>query len=216
MGKEGQRSGFALSRRERVRVEMPKPAAATDCSPAESLRAAVISSSDNWILAGILHIWPDSQWLDKTSVPFLPQSPALQIGHCPDACSSFYAICQALDALSGMNPAQFSSLPASACTLDTAGTMSPDRITKNTYDVLGRVTKTVGGFGVMNGGAGNIEIELGYTANGQISWRKDGNGNKTGYAYDSHDRNNYIYYPHKTSIGNHNRGGSVCLHSDWQ
>lgn len=103
-----------------------------------------------------------------------------------------------------MNPAQFGSLPASACTVGTAGTMGPDRITKNTYDVLGRVTKTVGGFGVMNGGAGNTEIELGYTVNGQISWRKDGNGNKTGYAYDSHDRNNYIYYPHKTSVGSYN------------
>lgn len=103
-----------------------------------------------------------------------------------------------------MNPTQFGSLPASACTVGTAGTMGPDRITKNTYDVLGRVTKTVGGFGVMNGGLGNAEIELGYTTNGQISWRKDGNGNKTGYAYDSHDRNNYIYYPHKTSVGNYN------------
>ncbi len=103
-----------------------------------------------------------------------------------------------------MNPAQFGSLPASACTLGTEGTMGPDRITKNTYDVLGRPIKTVGGYGVMNGGAGNIEIELGYTANGQVSWRKDGNGNKTGYVYDSHDRNNYIYYPHKTSVGNYN------------
>ncbi len=102
-----------------------------------------------------------------------------------------------------MNPAQFGSLPASACTLDTQGTMGPDRITKNTYDVLGRPIKTVGGFGVMNGGAGNIEMELGYTVNGQVSWRKDGNGNKTGYAYDSHDRNNYIYYPHKTSVGSY-------------
>ncbi len=103
-----------------------------------------------------------------------------------------------------MNPAQFGSLPASACTVGTAGTMGPDRITKNTYDVLGRLTKTVGGFGVMNSGAGNTEIELGYTTNGQVSWRKDGNGNKTGYVYDSHDRNNYIYYPHKTSVGNYN------------
>ncbi len=103
-----------------------------------------------------------------------------------------------------MNPAQFNSLPTSACTLDTEGTMGPDRITKNTYDVLGRPIKTVGGYGVMNGGAGNIEIELGYTTNGQVAWRKDGNGNRTSYFYDTHDRNYLIYYPHKTATGSHN------------
>ncbi len=103
-----------------------------------------------------------------------------------------------------MNPAQFNSLPSSACSLDTEGTMGPDRITKNTYDVLGRPIKTVGGYGVMNGGAGNIEIELGYTTNGQVSWRKDGNGNRTSYFYDTHDRNYQISYPHKTATGSHN------------
>ncbi len=103
-----------------------------------------------------------------------------------------------------MNPAQFNSLPASACTLDTEGTMGPDRITKNTYDVLGRVIKTVGGYGAMNGGAGNTEIELGYTTNGQVSWRKDGNGNKTSYYYDTYDRNYLTRYPHKTSVGSSN------------
>ncbi|MFK7841723.1 MAG: RHS repeat domain-containing protein [Sphingorhabdus sp.] len=106
-----------------------------------------------------------------------------------------------------MNASQFNSLPSSACSLDTEGTLGPDRITKTTYDVLGRPTKTVGGYGVMDGAGtnqGNVEIELGYTTNGQVSWRKDGNGNKTGYAYDSHDRNTHIYYPHKTSTGNYN------------
>lgn len=110
-----------------------------------------------------------------------------------------------LDCTAGrMNPAQFNSLPSSACSLDTEGTMGPDRITKTTYDVLGRPVKTVGGYGTMNGGAGNIEIELGYTTNGQVSWRKDGNGNRTSYFYDTHDRNNLIYYPHKTATGSHN------------
>lgn len=106
-----------------------------------------------------------------------------------------------------MNPAQFNSLPSSACILDTEGTMGPDRISKNTYDVLGRLSKTVGGFGVMDGAGtnqGNIEIELGYSTNGQISWRKDGNGNKTSYYYDSHDRNYLIRYPHKTIVGTSN------------
>lgn len=106
-----------------------------------------------------------------------------------------------------MNPAQYNSLPSSACSLDTEGTMGPDRITKNTYDVLGRPIKTVGGFGVMDGAGtnqGNVEIELGYSTNGQVSWRKDGNGNKTSYYYDTHDRNYLIRYPHKTSVGTSN------------
>ncbi|WP_163312507.1 hypothetical protein, partial [Enterobacter cloacae] len=33
-----------------------------------------------------------------------------------------------------MNPAAFSSLPASACVLGTPGSQGADRITKNTYD----------------------------------------------------------------------------------
>jgi len=84
-----------------------------------------------------------------------------------------------------MNPAQFNSLPASACNLDTTGSMGPDRITRTSYDKLSRPTKTVGGYRVLNGGAGNIEVELGYTPNGQIAWRKDGNGNQTSYTCDS-------------------------------
>ncbi|USA61385.1 hypothetical protein NCF85_15215 [Qipengyuania citrea] len=87
-----------------------------------------------------------------------------------------------------MNPAVFSSLPSSACSLGTIGSMGPDRITRNTYDVLGRLIKTVGGYGVMKAGAGNVEIELGYTANGEVAWRKDGNGNLTSYTYDTYDR----------------------------
>ncbi|MEO1046590.1 MAG: hypothetical protein AAFX04_14215 [Pseudomonadota bacterium] len=107
-----------------------------------------------------------------------------------------------------MNPAEFGSLPASACAPDTAGSDGPDRIMRTSYDVLGRPVKTVGGYGVMNGGDGNVEIELGYTNNGQVQWRKDGNGNKTQYVYDPYDRNNYIYYPHKTNVGAHDTSDS--------
>ncbi len=94
-----------------------------------------------------------------------------------------------------MNPAQFNSLPSSACSLDTTGSMGPDRITRVFYDNLSRPIKTVGGYGVMNGGAGNVEIELGYTANGKIAWRKDGNGNQTSYTYDSYDRPRRTTFP---------------------
>ncbi|MEP6339131.1 RHS repeat-associated core domain-containing protein [Parasphingorhabdus sp.] len=89
-----------------------------------------------------------------------------------------------------MNKAVFGSLSStSACDLGTTGTLGTDRISKNSYDVLGRVTKTVSGYRVLGtSGAGEIDIELGYTTNGQVAWRKDGNGNQTSYAYDGFDR----------------------------
>jgi RHS repeat-associated protein len=94
-----------------------------------------------------------------------------------------------------MNTAQFSSLPGSACTLDTMGSVGPDRIRRNSYDVLGRVIQTVGGYQVLNGGAGEVEIAIGYTANGQIAWREDGNGNRTNYLYDVFDRPQRATFP---------------------
>ncbi|QLC21230.1 RHS repeat-associated core domain-containing protein [Parasphingopyxis sp. CP4] len=95
-----------------------------------------------------------------------------------------------------MNPAEFATLPTSACTLDTQGTQGPDRITRNTYDVLGRITETVGGFGAMGtGNAGITLIEIGYTDNGQVAWREDGNGNRTSYTYDPYDRLDRATFP---------------------
>ena len=54
-----------------------------------------------------------------------------------------------------MNPSEFaiSSLPSSACTLDTEGSFGPDRITRTTYDDAGQVTQVQTGYGV-TGGAG--------------------------------------------------------------
>ncbi|WP_338445673.1 RHS repeat-associated core domain-containing protein [Pelagerythrobacter marensis] len=97
-----------------------------------------------------------------------------------------------------MNPAVFGSLPSSACSLGTTGSMGADRIKRHTYDVLGRLKQTVGGYGVLNGAAGNIEIKLDYTLNGKIAWREDGNGNRTNYAYDSYDRPWRTTFPDST------------------
>ena len=84
-----------------------------------------------------------------------------------------------------MNPAVFSTLPASACSLGTEGSYGPDRVVQHQYDTLSRLTKTTSGVGTEDAG---IDIELTYTSNGQVKTRKDGNGNSTGYDYDGFDR----------------------------
>jgi len=84
-----------------------------------------------------------------------------------------------------MNPLVFNALPASACTLGTEGEFGPDRITRKTYDLLSRLTKSISGYGTEYAG---IDIEVGYTDNGQTDLKKDGNGNLTDYQYDGFDR----------------------------
>ncbi|QNO28000.1 hypothetical protein EEB18_003235 [Sphingopyxis sp. OPL5] len=46
-----------------------------------------------------------------------------------------------------MNPAIYTSLPTSACTLGTAGSFGEDRITKTSYNAMDMVTKVQTGFG---------------------------------------------------------------------
>ncbi|MCA1748504.1 MAG: hypothetical protein LC634_02865, partial [Sphingomonadales bacterium] len=90
-----------------------------------------------------------------------------------------------------MNPAEFNSLTGDACALDTTGTLGPDRIQVTTLDAIDRPTKVVGGYGVLgSGGVGWVEIQMGYTPNGQVAWRQDGLGSthRTNYAYDGYDR----------------------------
>ncbi|MFB0999346.1 MAG: hypothetical protein QMC13_03855, partial [Colwellia sp.] len=91
-----------------------------------------------------------------------------------------------------MNPLKFNDLPSSACTLGTEGEFGADRISKNSYDTLSRLTKTISGYGTDDAG---IDIEIGYTNNGQIDFRKDGNGNLTDYEYDGFDRLYTTTYP---------------------
>jgi RHS repeat-associated protein len=83
-----------------------------------------------------------------------------------------------------MNPANFSDT-TDACSLNTAGDFGLDRITKHSYDKLSRLTKTISGYNTTDAG---VDIEIGYTNNGQVYWRKDGNGNQTTYSYDGFDR----------------------------
>jgi len=116
----------------------------------------------------------------------------------------------------GMNRLEFTTRR-----MDLAGASDPDRVTQNQYDELSRIEKVVSGVGT--GDVGN-DIEIGYTPNGQVAWRKDGNGNQTHYAYDGFDRLQTTTYPDTTTETNgydnngnllsfKKRGGQVLYHA---
>lgn len=98
-----------------------------------------------------------------------------------------------------MNPAVYGSLPADACTLSTAGTAGPDRVTFKQYDLAGQVTRETRGYGTA------VQLDyfsLAYTPNSKADWVEDANGNRSDYVYDGHDRQCRLYFP-QTSIGAH-------------
>lgn len=83
-----------------------------------------------------------------------------------------------------MNPAQFSSLPASACTLGSAGAFGSDRISKFTYDKFDQVLVEYRAVGT--------PLEQKYVVNTYdgrlLTSQTDANGNKTALTYDSYKR----------------------------
>jgi RHS repeat-associated protein len=92
-----------------------------------------------------------------------------------------------------MNPATYGALPASACTLATAGSYGPDRITKTTYDPVGQVLKVQKAYGVTtaNGFAVTLQQDYAtyaYSAGGKVTSMTDANGNKASMTYDGYDR----------------------------
>jgi RHS repeat-associated protein len=84
-----------------------------------------------------------------------------------------------------MNPAIYSSLPISACTLGAQGSNGPDRITRLVYDGAGQVLKTQVALGTAVQADDQTHT---YTPNGKLATRTDGELNKTTYEYDGHDR----------------------------
>src|SRR3546814_18658172 len=96
-----------------------------------------------------------------------------------------------------MNSATWASLPASACTAATTGSAGPDRITRNTYDNAGRVTKVETAVGTTE--AAN-EVQTVYTANGKVSYVIDAENNRTTYIYDGFDRLSQTRYPDRKSV----------------
>ncbi len=95
-----------------------------------------------------------------------------------------------------------SALPAAsgtaACSLGTAGTQGPDRITKNVYDTAGRLERIQRAFGtplVQN------YVTYGYTPNGKTEFVTDAKGNKAQLKYDGYDRQTHWNFPDKVSVG---------------
>ncbi len=91
-----------------------------------------------------------------------------------------------------MNPGAFGSLPTSACTLGTAGSYGPDRVTYNSYFNDDRLQQVTEGYGTS---VQRNERTLGYSPNGQLVTQNDANGNLTVNTYDGFDRLQYVYYP---------------------
>ena len=98
-----------------------------------------------------------------------------------------------------MNSTHFATSWVDACTLRTAGSDGPDRITRSVYDAAGQVLKVQKAFGVT--GLEQDYATYTYTDNGQAKTVKDANGNLTTYEYDGFDRLARTIFPSKTTPG---------------
>lgn len=95
-----------------------------------------------------------------------------------------------------MNSAAWGSLPASACTLQAAGTAGPDRVTKTSYDAVGRVNKQQSAVGTAEV---SDDATATYTSNGKIATLTDAMSNVTAYTYDGYDRQRRTCFQTATS-----------------
>lgn len=91
-----------------------------------------------------------------------------------------------------LNPAAFSALPASACTLGTAGADGPDEITKYTYDASGGILKVTTALGTAQQAD---DVTRTFNGNGTIATLADAKGNLTTYAYDTFSRQTKMCFP---------------------
>lgn len=94
-----------------------------------------------------------------------------------------------------MNTNAYGSLPSDACTLGTAGSDGPDRISQISRDAAGKITKLDQGVG---GADLRVERTFTYTNNSHVQTLKDGDGNLTTYSYDGFDRLLKTQYPNPT------------------
>jgi RHS repeat-associated protein len=98
-----------------------------------------------------------------------------------------------------MNPAIYSSLPASACALGTQGSFGPDRISQPAYDAASEVTQTRVAVGTSD--AATVRT-LTYSNNGKLATLKDAEANLTTYEYDGFDRLSKTRFPVGTKGAN--------------
>jgi RHS repeat-associated protein len=96
-----------------------------------------------------------------------------------------------------MDPSQWSA-QTDACTPQTTGTNGADRITKNTYDQAGQLTKIQRAFGT------TLQEDYAtytYTQTGKQQTVQDANGNLSTYVYDGYDRQVAWKFPSTTAVG---------------
>lgn len=96
-----------------------------------------------------------------------------------------------------MNPATWSSLSGNACVAETTGPFGPDRISRTTYDALGRPSTTTSAYGLPEA----ITEAVTYSPNGQTASLTDGQGNVSVMEYDGFDRLSRLRYPNATGGG---------------
>jgi len=111
---------------------------------------------------------------------------------------SYDAVGRPLCTTTRMNPSTFALAPA-ACTLRTTGSFGPDRITRNSYDAAGQLTKVQKAYGVS--GLQQDYVTYTYTGNGKQEYVTDARGYKARFIYDGHDRLFQWNFPSKTSTG---------------
>ena len=91
-----------------------------------------------------------------------------------------------------MNEAAFQSLLESACTLGTAGSLGPDRITRNVYDRVGRLIQVRTAVGTS---LEQAYATYDYTPNGKRKIIVDAEGNKSTFVFDGFDRPKGLQFP---------------------
>lgn len=97
-----------------------------------------------------------------------------------------------------MNPAVYTTFPASACTLGPQGSQGPDRITRNSYDAAGQLLKVQKAYGTA------LQIDdatYTYSPNGKRLSLTDANGNLAAMTYDGFDRLSRWTFPSATTKG---------------
>lgn len=100
-----------------------------------------------------------------------------------------------------MNPAEFATLNVSACTLGSTGAFGPDRITRNVYDSLDRVTTVQDGYGTALQRNQITRTFPQYATDDRPATLTDAAGNRTTYEYDGFDRLKKTRLPSPTSPG---------------
>lgn len=98
-----------------------------------------------------------------------------------------------------MNPAAFTSLPGSACTLGTEGAYGPDRITRNVYDAASQLREVQRAYGTS---LQQNYASYTYRPNGQRETVKDANNNLSTFEYDGFDRLAKLRFPSPTKGAN--------------